>query len=89
MTLLEPEVVEEQKLDDGDHERFTHVVVPMKGDKRSPEAIVTEARVMGTPIRALCGKEWVPSHDESKYPVCPTCIELWEAWRNKPWPGRR
>jgi len=55
--------------DDGDHERFSHYV---------PKEKLTEAMVMGTPVTALCGKVWVPSRDPQKYPVCPTCKELWE-----------
>lgn len=55
--------------DDGDHERFSHYV---------PKDKLTEAMVMGTPVTALCGKVWVPSRDPQKYPVCPTCKELWE-----------
>ena len=39
---------------------------------------LTEAIVMGTPVRALCGKIWVPSRDPEKYPVCPTCKEIWQ-----------
>jgi hypothetical protein len=65
---------------DGDHERFAHYVAasskhPM-ASKRSAEAIVTEARVMGTPVKALCGKEWVPSRNPENFPVCPTCAEM-------------
>ena len=54
--------------DDGDHERFSHYV---------PKDKLTEAMVMGTPVTALCGKVWVPSRDPQKYPVCPTCKEIW------------
>ena len=53
----------------GDHERFSHYV-----DKHK----LTEAMVMGTPVVALCGKVWVPSRAPEKYPVCPTCHEIWE-----------
>lgn len=55
--------------DDGDHERFSHYV---EKDK------LTEAMVMGTPVRALCGKMWVPSRAPEKFPVCPMCKEIWE-----------
>lgn len=54
--------------DDGDHERFSHYV---------PKEKLTEAMVMGTPVTALCGKVWVPSRDPQRYPVCPTCKEIW------------
>ncbi len=59
-------------LDDGDHERFAHYV-----DKKK----LTAAMVEGTPLRALCGKIWVPSRDPQKYPVCPECKEVWESLR--------
>lgn len=55
-------------LDDGDHEKFTHVV---------PKAArVTEAYIAGTPVEALCGKQWVPTRDPGRYPICPECKEI-------------
>ena len=57
------------RLDDGDHERFSHYV-----DKDK----LTEALVMGTPVVALCGKVWVPSRDPKRFPVCPECKRLYE-----------
>lgn len=76
MTQLAPgtqTVVDERvepRLDDGDHERFSHYV-----DKKK----LTEAMVMGTPVVALCGKVWVPSRNPDKYPVCPECKEIWQS----------
>jgi hypothetical protein len=55
--------------DPGDHERFSHYV-----DKHK----LTEAMVMGSPVVALCGKVWVPSRAPEKFPVCPSCKEIWE-----------
>ncbi len=75
MTQLSPgvETIEDRRtdemLDDGDHDRFSHYA---RKDK------LTEAMVMGTPVVALCGKVWVPSRDPQKYPVCPSCKEIWE-----------
>jgi hypothetical protein len=60
----------EESLDEGGHDRFSHYT---EKDK------LTEAMVMGTPVIALCGKVWVPSRDPKKYPVCPTCKEIWES----------
>ena len=54
---------------DGDHERFAHYV---QKDK------IVDSSVMGTPLVALCGKVWVPSRDPKRYPVCPTCKEIYE-----------
>lgn len=67
-------------LDDGDHERFTHIVLegytPKDGDFIPLENSVVEGMINGTPVRALCGKVWVPGRDPQKYPVCPTCKEI-------------
>ena len=54
----------------GDHERFAHYV-----DKND----MMNAAVFGTPIKALCGKVWVPSRDPQKFPVCPECKEIYES----------
>ena len=63
-TLLEERTV---TTDDGDHERFAHYV---QKDK------IVESAVMGTPVKALCGKVWVPNRDPSKFPVCPDCQRI-------------
>jgi hypothetical protein len=57
------------RLDEGDHERFSHYV---------PKDKLMQAMVEGTPVRALCGKLWVPSRDPQRFPVCPMCKEIWE-----------
>lgn len=57
------------KLDDGDHERFSHYVIG------GGEALLKSA-VSGEPVVALCGKIWVPSRDPKKYPVCPECEQI-------------
>lgn len=58
---------------DGDHERFAHYV---KKDEILPSA------VEGTPVKALCGKVWVPNRDPQNFPVCPTCKEIYEGLRS-------
>ena len=60
------------RIDEGDHERFSHYV---------PKNKLTEAMVMGTPVVALCGKVWVPSRNPDKFPVCPECKEIWESFK--------
>lgn len=72
--VLEDTRVEERTVptDSGDHERFSHYV---------PKAKRMEAMVNGTPVIALCGKVWIPSRDPKKYPVCPSCKEIWETMR--------
>ena len=70
------DVIESQDIrttEDGDHERFAHVVVPASA--------VTEAYITGSPVTALCGKTWVPTRDPGRYPVCPTCKEILDAAR--------
>ncbi|MEY3561056.1 MAG: hypothetical protein RL068_208 [Actinomycetota bacterium] len=64
-TKLEEQVV----LDQGDHERYAHYVNKNK---------IVESAVMGNAVVALCGKVWVPSRDPQKFPVCPTCQEIYE-----------
>lgn len=55
----------------------SHIV---KGDgTRSADAIITEARVLGTPVTALCGHVWVPSRNPEKHPVCSRCVEILQA----------
>lgn len=73
-TILDERTEErtEYRLDEGDHERFSHYVDKSK---------LTEAMVMGTPVIALCGKVWVPSRNPDRYPVCPECKEIWQSLR--------
>jgi hypothetical protein len=58
------------RYDDGDRERFAHYVVT---------DTLMGAMVEGTPVRALCGKLWVPSRDPKRFPVCPECKEIYES----------
>jgi len=89
VTNLETEVVVESttRVDEGDHERFTHIVLegytPKDGDFVPLENSVVDAMVNATPVRALCGKVWVPGRNPEKYPLCPTCKEIAESlgWR--------
>jgi len=55
--------------EDGDHDRFAHYV---QKDK------IVQSAVTGKPVRALCGKKWVPGRDPSKFPVCPDCQKIYE-----------
>lgn len=68
------------RLDDGDHDRFTHLVLegytPKDGEFVPLGNSVVEGMVNATPVRALCGKVWVPGRDPRKYPLCPTCKEI-------------
>jgi hypothetical protein len=55
--------------EDGDHERFAHYVQKEK---------ILESAVTGKPVKALCGKKWVPGRDPDKFPVCPDCKKIYE-----------
>jgi hypothetical protein len=70
--ILTDERTEERtdyRYDEGDHERFSHY---------APKDAIMKAMVEGTPVRALCGKLWVPSRDPQRFPVCPLCKDLYE-----------
>jgi hypothetical protein len=60
--------------DNGDHERFSHYVRKEK---------ITESMVTGKAVTALCGKKWVPSRDPEKFPVCPTCKEIYNGLKKE------
>jgi len=53
--------------EDGDAERFSHYVEKSK---------ILESAVTGTPVKALCGKVWIPGRDPEKFPICPACEEI-------------
>ena len=59
----------EKLLDDGDHERFAHYVNKTE---------MTKSAVTGNPVRALCGKKWVPNRNPENFPVCPECNKIYE-----------
>lgn len=56
--------------DSGDHDTFSHYA-RMSDIERST--------FDGVEITALCGKKWRPAKDFSKYPVCPTCKDIYES----------
>lgn len=56
--------------DNGDHDRFSHYV--RKDD-------MMKGMVYGVPVRALCGKIWVPEQDGMKFPVCPMCKDIYNS----------
>jgi hypothetical protein len=79
-----PVVLEEQativETDDGDHDRFTHLVlegfkVKNTGFVATGNSVV-DSMVSATPVVALCGKTWVPGRDPDRYPLCRTCAEI-------------
>lgn len=74
----------EPDLDDGDHDRFAHIVLEGYTPKEGGDYValgpsVVEGIVNRTAVRALCGKEWVPGRDPKRYGLCPTCKEIAES----------
>jgi len=63
-----------QSREEGDHERFAHYVKKEK---------ILESAVTGKPVRALCGKKWVPSRDPEKFPICPTCKSIFDGLKKE------
>ena len=61
---LEKLLNEEQTEDPGDHDKFSHYVRKEK---------ILESAVTGKPVRALCGKKWLPNSNPDRFPVCPNC----------------
>jgi hypothetical protein len=68
-TLLEEqtETKPNYTYEDGDEDRFSHYV---------PKDKLMAAMVDGIPVKALCGKMWVPSRDPDRFPICPQCKEI-------------
>lgn len=66
--VIEREQVDTQFQEPGDHERFAHYVRKNK---------IMESALSGEPVVALCGKVWVPGRDPKRFPVCPTCKEIY------------
>ena len=70
----ELEELTRQNIEPGDHERFAHYVKKEK---------ILESAMTGKPVKALCGKKWTPGRDPEKFPVCPTCQEIYERMRRE------
>jgi len=63
------ELLRSEQIDEGDHDRYSHYV---KKDK------ILSSALSGKPVIALCGKVWVPGRDPEKFPVCPSCKDIYE-----------
>ncbi len=66
-TVLDPTLAD---TDEGDHDRFSHYV---------RKADIMRANIDGVPAVALCGKKWIPNRNPDRFPVCPTCKEIFAA----------
>ena len=59
--------------------KAAHIVKTEPGE--SAVAKVTEARIYGFPVEALCGERFVPQQDPKKLPLCGVCKEIYELYR--------
>lgn len=74
LTVADTSTVLDTSHGEGDHDRFSHYI---KKDEVLP------ATLEGTPVKALCGKVWIPSRDPQRYTVCPMCKEIYEGLRGE------
>jgi hypothetical protein len=84
LTTLQPDL--DERVDERTDEdvrtgeaKAAHIVKTKPGE--SAVAKVTEARIYGYPVEALCGHVWVPSRDPGRYPLCQACKEIYELYR--------
>jgi hypothetical protein len=75
-TQLDEQLDNITELDPGKH---AHIVVTKPNENAA--AVILEARIMGTPVTALCGHVFVPQRDPQKLPVCPKCKEIYDLMR--------
>lgn len=66
------ELLGTEQIEPGDHERFSHYV---------PKDKILESAISGKPVKALCGKMWIPGRDPEKFPICPTCKEIYDTMK--------
>ncbi|PTW91373.1 hypothetical protein C8A06_1094 [Microbacteriaceae bacterium MWH-Ta3] len=68
------QLLNDELSEDGDHDKFSHYV---------PKDKIIESAVTGKPVRALCGKKWTPNANPERFPVCPSCKEVYEKLRDE------
>ncbi len=72
------QVVEDPKVadpTDGDEDRVAHYV--RKND-------IVRSNVEGVPVRALCGKTWIPNRVPDGLPVCSACKQVMARLKGSP-----
>jgi hypothetical protein len=84
LTTTQPKV--DERLDERTDEdletgkpKVAHIVKTEPGE--SAVAKVTEARIYGFPVEALCGERFVPQRDPKKLPMCQVCKEIYDLYR--------
>jgi len=83
-TITQPQVDErlDQRTDEdlqSGEPKAAHIVRTEPGE--SAVAKVTEARIYGFPVEALCGERFVPQRDPKKLPMCQACKEIYDIYR--------
>jgi hypothetical protein len=66
---LELEELLREEVEEGDHDRYSHYVQKEK---------ILQSAISGKPVIALCGKVWTPGREPQKFPICPTCKEIYD-----------
>ena len=59
--------------------KAAHIVKVEPGE--SAAAKVTEARIYGYPVEALCCERFVPQQDPARLPLCGVCKEIYDLYR--------
>jgi hypothetical protein len=84
LTTIRPDL--DERLDERTDEdlrtgepKMAHIVRTERGE--SAVAKVTEARIYGFPVEALCGERFVPQRDPKKLPMCQACKEIYDLYR--------
>ena len=81
MTMTAPTIYTRPSDPDLEEEDGKHAHIVRVDPGETATAKVLEARVMGTPIEALCGYVFVPQKDARALPVCSKCKEIYELHR--------
>lgn len=73
MTALMPEKV----ISELDNDVLAHII-NCPSNKESSEAWITEARIYGLEVTALCGHKFIPERNPENKKVCDPCLDLAE-----------
>lgn len=77
-TMGSTSVLSEIEIDpDTGNPRASHIVAPKDGKDGATQC--TEARINGTPVKTLCGRQMVPMRDPKAFPLCPECQEIFKS----------
>lgn len=80
LPTMDPTVdIREDERTETEPPKAAHIVKTEPGE--SAVAKVTEARIYGYPVEALCGERFVPQQDPKKLPLCGACKEIYELYR--------